>query len=184
MPEERASSSLCLACGLCCNGVIFADVQLRDGDDAKKLKSLGLLFVRLNSRSEIRKCPQPCAAFVHGSCGIYAERPRYCREFECSLLKSVKAGRIEAVKAQRIICETLQQVEKVEQLMRDLGDNDQSLPLGKRFRRVKREMEENPLNQRSADLFSRLTLAIHELNVRLSDTFYPGEREHAQRQQP
>src|ERR1041384_8180337 len=40
------SNDLCLECGLCCNGVIFADVQLEPADDAARLQSLGLSLSR------------------------------------------------------------------------------------------------------------------------------------------
>ena len=33
---------LCPNCGLCCDSTLFADVELRTGDDAKRLKRLGL----------------------------------------------------------------------------------------------------------------------------------------------
>ena len=59
------SNSLCLECGLCCNGVIFADVQLEPEDDARRLRSLGLKFAA-NRKSQIvnHKFAQPCAAFA------------------------------------------------------------------------------------------------------------------------
>ncbi len=41
-----AVSQLCPNCGLCCNGVLFADVELRKGDDAKRLMKLGLSLER------------------------------------------------------------------------------------------------------------------------------------------
>src|ERR1041385_5603363 len=87
------SNSLCLECGLCCNGVIFADVRLQPGDNAPRLQSLGLKFLP-NRQSQIanRKFSQPCAAFAGCKCTIYSERPTYCRKFECLLLKSVKTG--------------------------------------------------------------------------------------------
>ena len=72
-------------CGLCCNGVIFADVQLEPEDDAQLLQSLGLKFA-LNRKSQIvkRKFLQPCTAFAGCQCNIYSDRPRhYCRQFEC-----------------------------------------------------------------------------------------------------
>src|ERR1700761_4281735 len=94
---DRGSNSLCLECGLCCNGVIFADVQLQPGDDAAKLRSLGLAF------ASNQKFKQPCTAFGGCRCNIYSDRPQYCREFECLLLKSVKAGRTETSTALRII---------------------------------------------------------------------------------
>ena len=68
--SEASAQSLCLACGLCCNGVLFKDVELREGDDAAKLKSLGLPLEQLKRK---RRFPQPCAALcADNRCRIYA----------------------------------------------------------------------------------------------------------------
>lgn len=163
------SNSLCLECGLCCNGVIFADVQLQRGDKEARLRELGLAFVR---NSKIKKFKQPCTAFEGCRCKIYGEHPQYCREFECLLLKSVKAGKTGHAEASRIIRSALQRVKKVQRLLRELGDTDESLALSKRFRRMHRHFETNPLDEDSAQKFGELTLAVHDLNVLLSDAFY------------
>ena len=42
MNPPDAINRLCLACGLCCNGVLFRDVELQDGDDLEALQKLGL----------------------------------------------------------------------------------------------------------------------------------------------
>jgi len=162
--------SLCLECGLCCNGVIFADVQLQPDDDAKKLQSLGLaLFAN-------RKFKQPCTAFDGCRCHIYSDRPNYCRAFECLLLKKFQAGRIDADAALRIIRTASKRVETVKKILAELGDTDDSLALGKRFRRMQTRLENGRLDETIADAFGRLTLAVHDLNLLLSDAFYPGER--------
>jgi Fe-S-cluster containining protein len=162
------SNSLCLECGLCCNGVIFADVQLQSGDNAARLRALGLAFAKTP------KFHQPCTAFAGCKCNIYSERPSYCREFECLLLKHVKAGEIEPRRALRTIRSTLKQVENVKRLLRQLGDNEENLALSKRFRRMRRKLESGPLNKKTAHTFSELTLAMHDLNVLLSEKFYPS----------
>ena len=173
--NPRDSNSLCLECGLCCNGVIFADVQLQPGDDARHLRSLGLNFAA-NRQSQIanRKFAQPCTAFAGCKCRIYSERPTYCREFECLLLKSVKAGETEPAEALRTIRSTLQRVKKVKRLLQQLGDADDTVALSKRFRRMQRKLENSPLDKESAHLFCELTLAAHDLNVLLSERFYPA----------
>jgi Fe-S-cluster containining protein len=156
--------------------VIFADVQLRPEDNAQKLRSLGLAFVS-DQKSKIKnqKFKQPCAAFDGCRCRIYSERPTYCREFECLLLKSVKAGRTETDSARRIIRSALQRVKKVKRLLRELGDADESVALSKRFRRMKQRLESGPLDDDAAEKFGDLTLAVHDLNVLLSQAFYPGQ---------
>lgn len=169
------SNSLCLECGLCCNGVIFASGQLQPEDDAGHLQSLGLKF-EPNRKSPIanRKFVQPCACFAGRLCKIYSERPKYCREFECLLLKSVKAGRTETAEALRIIRNARQRVEKVKRLLRDLGNPEEEVALSKRFRKVQRQLESTPLDDDTAEKFGELTLAVHDLNVVLSEAFYPA----------
>ena len=53
-------SQLCPKCGLCCNGVLFADVELRKGDDAQRLAELGL---SLEKKGRQQAFAQPCACF-------------------------------------------------------------------------------------------------------------------------
>ena len=167
------SNSLCLECGLCCNGVIFADGQLQPEDDATRLRSLGLKFApNQKSKIENQKFLQPCPAFDGCRCNIYSERPRYCREFECLLLKSVQTGRTDRAGALRVIRTARKRVEKVKQLLHDLGNDEEELALGKRFRKVKRQMESGSLDDETAEKFGELTLAVHDLNLLLSDAFY------------
>ena len=47
-------SQLCPKCGLCCNGVLFADVELRKGDDAERLAELGLLLEKKGRKQGFR----------------------------------------------------------------------------------------------------------------------------------
>ena len=179
LPEQ-----LCLACGLCCNGVLFKDVELQPGDDVKRLGSLGLPIriarkVKRTSPSKPErhdsKFAQPCAALCDGNrCRIYAERPARCRQFECALFKSVAAGETELVAALRTVRATLRRADRVRQLLRILGDFDEHLPLSLRFNRTRRRLETGGVDDASTDAFAELTLAVHALNVVLSERFYPG----------
>lgn len=165
------SNSICLECGLCCNGVIFADVQLQRGDDAARLRELGLAFIQ-KSKLKNQKFAQPCTAFEGCRCRIYGEHPRYCREFECLLLKRVKAGETTPAAASRTIRSALRRVKKVRRLLSALGDTDESIALSKRFHRVKRRLENGPIDGNSAEKFGELSLAVHDLNMLLSEAFY------------
>jgi uncharacterized protein len=124
-------SQLCPNCGLCCNGVLFADVELRAGDDAKRLQELGLILQTKGQRK--LAFSQPCACFDGKLCGIYADRPKRCRTFECGLLKRVQTGELESDTALKIIAQTRRQVEKVRGLLRQLGQNDEHLAMTKRY---------------------------------------------------
>lgn len=170
------SEPLCLACGLCCNGVIFADVKLQSGEDAARFQSLGLAFSTPSTvRSGVRtpRFMQPCAALEGCRCRIYGERPKHCRAFECALLKSAKAGQVENAAALRIIHEARDRAEKVRGLLRALGDNDEQSPLSARFRRTSKRVETMGLDEMTAEKYGALTLAVHDLNMLVKEAFYP-----------
>jgi uncharacterized protein len=158
---------------LCCNGVIFADVELQPGDDVARLRELGLrLQPPLGGARP--KFAQPCAAHDGCRCGIYTERPRYCREFVCLLLKAVRAGRVEMPAALRLIQATRQRVDKIKALLRRLGDTEETVALRERFRRTSDRLQASHLPQADADLYGRLTLEVHKLNRVLMEQFYSG----------
>ena len=169
------SNSLCLECGLCCNGVIFANGQLQPEDDAEHLRSLGLKFPpNRKSKIENQKFLQPCAAFDGRKCKIYSERPKYCRAFECLLLKSIRTGETDMTRALRTVRTARQRAEKVKRFLRELGDAQENVALSIRFQKTKKRIESGPLDETTADAFGQLTLAVHDLNLLLANAFYPG----------
>src|ERR1700690_3155265 len=119
-------SQLCPNCGLCCNGVLFADVELQKGDDARRLAELGL---SLRKKGRKRAFAQPCACFDGRLCRIYPERPAYCRAFECGLLKAVQAGGLETKTALKSIAEAKRRADKVHKILRRFGQNDEPMAL-------------------------------------------------------
>lgn len=185
--NNSTGEELCLACGLCCNGVLFADVRLQAGEEAARLASRGLPLSGGASPQADGQTPrrvlepgprslrlaQPCPALAGGRCRIYAERPRYCREFECLALKSLITGRLALPAARRVIDTARKRAGKVRSLLRALGDTEEQEPLSARFRRLARRLEGGGLEEDSADLYGQLTLAVHDLNFLLSDAFYP-----------
>lgn len=186
----KLTNQLCLECGMCCNGVLFKDVELQPGDDATKLRAFGLpLKDAATRRSSVarpaetaaalkQRFPQPCSALCGDNrCKIYAERPSRCRDFECALLKAASAGRIEISQALRHIRAARRRADAVLRLLRALGDESEHLPLSRRFRNTRRRVESAPLDDETADLYGQLTLAVHDLNLLLALEFYPGRTE-------
>ena len=123
-------SKLCPNCGLCCNGVLFADVELRKGDDARRLSDLGLVLIKKGSKPAFT---QSCTCFDGKLCRIYAERPVRCRTFECGLLKLVQTGRTDVKAALKAIREARRRLEKVRRLLRLTGQPDERLALINRY---------------------------------------------------
>lgn len=175
VPLKNAVAQLCPHCALCCNGVLFKDVELQPGDDAKKLASLGLPVSKLRpppSALRVQKFPQPCVALNGCECRVYADRPARCRQFACALLMSVQAGETQVATALRVIRETRRKADQVRALLRECGDENEALALSLRFKRTKKSFETSPPDEVRADSFSRLTLAVHDLNLLLGGRFY------------
>jgi Fe-S-cluster containining protein len=110
--------------------VLFADVELRAGDDAKRLVELGLSLAKKGGKLAFA---QPCACFDGKLCTIYADRPKRCRTFECGLLKRVQDGELDVDAALTTIALAKRQTEKVCVLLRQLGQNDEQLAMTKRY---------------------------------------------------
>ena len=126
-----AIDQLCLQCGLCCDGTLFADVELRAGDDAKQLKKLGLP-IAAKGKSKLA-FPQSCACFDGKLCRIYEQRPKRCRKFACGLLKQVEAGQLDPAAALKTIGTARKQFEKVNTLLVAMGQGDRAVALTQRF---------------------------------------------------
>ena len=151
---------LCLQCGLCCNGVLFADVRKERGDPSSLFKDHGPRVV------------QPCPAFNAGDCkcSVYATRPARCRKFECKQLIAVQRGEKSTDKALKKIRETRALVATVEGLLTALGFNRTDLPLAKRFQRCQKAAERGEIAE--LDRLAELQLAMHQLNLLLAKEFY------------
>ena len=79
---------LCTRCGLCCNGSLFADVELSGPREAAPLEAFGLEI------EDDNLLIQPCGALKGTRCSIYSHRPKCCRTFECLLLKRVRRNEL------------------------------------------------------------------------------------------
>lgn len=163
-----AVAALCPTCGFCCNGVLFADVELQRSDDAARLRALGL---RLAAKGGKRCFRQPCPGFDGRLCRLYAERPERCRTFACRLLQRVIAGELAPAAALRSVTAAARVAGRVRDLVRALGETDETLPLHRRYARIMAQPldfagDESVLEQRS-----KLMLAVDRLAKRLARDF-------------
>src|SRR5450755_1863563 len=157
---NAAVSQLCPNCGLCCNGVLCADVELRAGDDAGRLAELGMSLGMKGSKLAFA---QPCACFDGKLCTIYADRPKRCRTFECGLLKCVQVGELEADAALKTIAHTKRQAEKVRVLLRQIGQNDERLAMTKRYAAAMSAPIDLSDHEMGSERRGALMLAVNEL---------------------
>jgi len=84
-------STLCQACGLCCDGSLFTFVSV-DAEQARKLLARDMAL-------ELRKdggyrLHQRCSALEGTSCRVYEDRPASCRSYVCLLGTALEEGEL------------------------------------------------------------------------------------------
>ncbi len=169
----KSAEQLCRACGLCCDGSLFDGVQLGAGDDAKKLRTLGLPVTVSRGKSPLTRFAQPCAALcADRACGVYADRPLQCRAFECGVFKDAQAGRIAFTAALRWVKQGRRRADHVRRLLRQLGDNEEHRSLGERFHRTSERLESGKPDDAAKSTFADLSLAVHHLKLLAFKKFY------------
>ena len=129
--KPSLTDTLCTRCGLCCDGSLFADVELASGNEASALEVMGL-EIEDDDGDGAGLLVQPCAALKGRRCSIYPHRPDCCRTFECRLLQEVQRGEVGVEQAKETIAETLRQIRRVEELIVQLGTSDERLTLKER----------------------------------------------------
>jgi uncharacterized protein len=158
-PDDSVSR-LCPNCGLCCDGVLFADVELQKGDNAGRLIDLGM---SLKKKGMKRAFVQPCRCFDGKLCQIYADRPKRCATFECGLLKLVQSGEMSSAAALKRIAAAKKLVENVRCLLHRLGDRDEQLALTKRYSRMMAQPIDMSAGEDTGESRGELMLAVNDL---------------------
>ncbi len=124
------TDTLCTKCGLCCDGTLFADVELVGQAEVARLEIMGMEVE--NEERNLGLLSQPCAALRGTRCGIYAHRPSCCRLFECHLLQNAQCGAVTVERAMEQIADVREKIRRVKALLGRLGNRDESLPIKER----------------------------------------------------
>lgn len=174
-PSNKASMKpnlanvLCIRCGLCCDGSLFADAELA----VRETTALEVLGVEIEDADEDEPALllQPCAAFKRKRCSIYPHRPNCCRTFECRLLKQVESGAVSVDRAKETIANMLKEVGRVKVLIAQMGQRDERLPLKERLSEaltLSLKITDDPqINRKRADM----KVAITRIQSLLQQTF-------------
>ena len=99
MPETAAApviadleQSLCVQCGLCCDGTIFERARVFPEDDLARLEADGFVLLTAGER---RGFALPCHHQQDRVCTVYQQwRPTVCHTFRCTLLHRFDAGEL------------------------------------------------------------------------------------------
>jgi hypothetical protein len=124
------TDTLCTTCGLCCDGTLFADVELVGPAEVARLEIMGMDVENENRNTGLLS--QPCAALRGTRCGIYAHRPKCCRVFQCHLLQNAQRGAVTVERALEQIADAREQIRQVRAMLDRLGNRDEGLPIKER----------------------------------------------------
>lgn len=164
---------LCLACGMCCDGSLFDNVQLEKGEDRETVKSLGLPVKLSRAKAPIAFFRQPCRMLCDDlTCKVYTNRPNQCRSFECDVFKKMQAGSLPMESALRLVKQGKRKAERIRKLLRKMGCTDEKSSIGMRFRRMQRRVESGDVDYEMAEHFSELGLAVHQFDLLAHKKFY------------
>ena len=123
------ASELCLACGLCCRGVLHPDAVL-DTDEIAKADQLELTVGVNSAGYDVFALPCRHHDHAHNACTIYEERFHVCRRYTCDLLSLLLAGGITLEDAGGI-AETTRAVES--RVYAHLGGYDPTISIWRRI---------------------------------------------------
>jgi len=114
---ELEEQSICIDCGLCCDGTMFhaIDVDISPhitSDELGPLQARGALLI---TDKDSRRFLQPCPAFDGSCCDVYEARPATCQTYVCALLESVTQGITELADARS----TIERAKELSSLVRE-----------------------------------------------------------------
>lgn len=103
---DAGAGSLCVGCGLCCDGTVLGHLAVSDLSDlGAPLTALGVELVVV---ADPPVFTLPCPAVVDGVCTVYdRHRPRACALYECDLLVDVTTGVVGRDRAAAIVAATI-----------------------------------------------------------------------------
>lgn len=171
--KSSLTDILCTRCGLCCDGSLFADVELASRDEASVLEVMGL-EIEDTDEDDGGLLLQPCRALQGKRCSIYPHRPECCRTFECRLLLEVKHGVVGVERAKAKIAEALKRIERVKELIVQLGPGQERLPLKDRCVEALARSEEVATNPERKRKRAELQVAMSSVEDLIRQTFLNG----------
>jgi hypothetical protein len=92
-------SALCLACGLCCEGVLHT-YAIVTPPDARRLRALGLKVESFDNHDGFRL---PCPLYQDHRCSVYPPHLHACQSYRCEVLSQYLAGHLTLAEATALV---------------------------------------------------------------------------------
>ena len=167
------ASELCLACGMCCNGVLHKVAYLAP-QEISFAESLGLTT---HSSPEKSTFQLPCPCWQKGRCRVYPLRPNVCDTYRCKLLRGLDTQEITLDTALTHVRQAQVLIEEIEAIIGDYstsGSTSDSI-----WTRLQRFADQQSFNVESvefAQAFPTLKLKVSTLHWLLQRHFRKGKK--------
>ena len=165
-------SSICVGCGMCCDGTMYRHVEVGEGDPLDLLESAGSTFFTKDDTTSFR---QPCPAFRAGCCSIYEGRPSVCRDYRCLLLRRHQAGDVSADEALALVARTTDLRDRVRAGLTAYVDPKEPETLDGLYRLMLAKFDAEPDPAAARREHSDLLLTVVGLRVILAREFEPRD---------
>lgn len=125
---DTPDAKLCLACGMCCNGVLHPTARLAP-QEISFADSLGMTTSYTPGNAHFHL---PCPCWQEERCSVYPLRPNVCHTYRCKLLRSLDRQTITL----DVALEHLQQVQTlIQEIEAMIGDSRTADSIWTRLRR-------------------------------------------------
>lgn len=171
--SEHSDKSICIGCGLCCDGTLYS-FGVADARDEAPASAIGLQIVDIDGK---RGFLQPCAQFSCGQCRVYESRPPVCRGYRCALLDSVNNGTIMSDEARRKIVKAKDLVDALAQTNPEARTPRQRKALAERL-----QLELPASSESRKREIGSVLLKIAALDLFLARWFHRNDADEATRQ--
>ena len=170
--QATVEESICLSCGLCCDGTMFTRITLALSDRTNVLEAAGVVLTTKENRTQMQL---RCAALDGTCCTIYEDRPVRCGLFTCALHRRHAAGEIDTDEALATIAKTRELQRKVHDgLARMFGEDEVTGP-GRSFAdlidRMQSMLDASPDREALVEANSLTLLYATALDRRISTLF-------------
>lgn len=165
-------TSLCIGCGMCCDGTMYRSVEVGEGDQREPLVAAGLLFTQ---KDDATCFTQPCPAFGGESCSVYEGRPAVCRNYRCLLLRRSEAGEVSHDNAVALIAKTTALRQRVRSGLAAYVDAPERLSLDGMYRLMLAKFDAMPDPAAARREHAELLLEVVALRVILAREFEPRD---------
>ena len=133
--DYAVGMSLCLDCGLCCDGTLFHAVPIAR-EEAERLGA------RVRLTADGKELLQSCRALEGCRCGVYEDRPSTCRQYRCLVLTAFESGQLDEKKARAALQEIFALRREVVKL--NGGSTDERKALEEAREKVPRRGDDQP----------------------------------------